>query len=171
MSSLDSQFACLGTMFTNDIVVPIMGKDYYSDADKVKIARWFVIGVVAVAYLLSLALANSSVFNLGLWCFSGFTALFPILFAALYWKRVTAIGAYACIAVTTVLWVYWFSQSNWGAVKGFAILGMLPAAPLMMASTAALVIGSLVSSPPEERLVNRFFLKPKNAKNGNGRRD
>jgi len=171
MSSLDSQFACLGTMFTNDIVVPIMGKDYYSDGDLVKIARWFVIGVVAVAYLLSLALANSSVFNLGLWCFSGFTALFPILFAALYWKRVTAIGAYACIAVTAVLWLYWFSQSNWGADKGFAILGMLPAAPLMMASTAALVIGSLVSSPPEERLVNRFFPKPKNAKHGNGRRD
>ncbi|MGY8651611.1 MAG: sodium:solute symporter family protein, partial [Verrucomicrobiia bacterium] len=34
MSSLDSQFACLGTMFTNDIVIPIRGKDYYSDADK-----------------------------------------------------------------------------------------------------------------------------------------
>ena len=33
MSSLDSQFACLGTMFTNDIVIPIRGKDYYSDAD------------------------------------------------------------------------------------------------------------------------------------------
>jgi len=166
MSSLDSQFTCLGTMFTNDIVIPIRGKDYYSDADIVKIARLFVVGVVAVAYVLSLLLANSSVFNLGLWCFSGFTALFPIIFAALYWKRVTTVGAYACIAVTTVLWIYWFHQSGYGANKGFLIWGMLPVAPLTLASTAALVVGSMLSRPPEARLVNRFFPRPA----GDGRR-
>ena len=166
MSSLDSQFACLGTMFTNDIVIPIKGKDYYSDADIVKLARCFVVGVVAVAYALSLLLANSSVFNLGLWCFSGFTALFPILFAALYWKRVTEMGAYACIGVTTVLWFYWFHQSGWGADKGYSVLGMLPVAPLTLASTTALIAGSLLSRPPENRLVNRFF--PRASSDGRG---
>ena len=166
MSSLDSQFACLGTMFTNDIVIPIKGEDYYSDADKVKLARCFVVGVVAVAYVLSLLLANSSVFNLGVWCFSGFTALFPILFAALYWKRVTTVGAYACIGVTTVLWFYWFQQSGWGSDKGYSVLGMLPAAPLTLASTTALIAGSLVSRPPENRLVNRFF--PRASNDGRG---
>ena len=166
MSSLDSQFACLGTMFTNDIVIPIKGEDYYSDADKVKLARCFVVGVVAVAYVLSLLLANSSVFNLGVWCFSGFTALFPILFAALYWKRVTTVGAYACIGVTTVLWFYWFQQSGWGSDKGYSVLGMLPVAPLTLASTTALIAGSLVSRPPENRLVNRFF--PRASSDGRG---
>jgi len=166
MSSLDSQFACLGTMFTNDIVIPIKGEDYYSDADKVKLARCFVVGVVAVAYVLSLLLANSSVFNLGVWCFSGFTALFPILFAALYWKRVTTVGAYACIGVTTVLWFYWFQQSGWGSDKGYSVLGMLPVAPLTLASTTALIAGSLVSRPPENRLVNRFF--PRASGDGRG---
>ncbi len=159
MSSLDSQFACLGTMFTNDIVVPLKGKDYYSDADIVKIARIFVVGVVVVAYLLSLALMEmTSVFNLGMWCFSGFTALFPIVFAALYWKRATALGVYACIGVTVVLWVLWFSQSGYGANKEFTVLGMLPVAMLTFASTVALVVGSLLSRPPAERVVNRFFL-------------
>ena len=168
MSSLDSQFACLGTMFTNDIVIPIRGKDYYSDADKLKLARWFVIGVVAVAYLASLALMETaSVFGLGIWCFTGFTALFPIVFAALYWKRVTAVGVYACMAVTTVLWILWFHQSGYGADKHFLILGMLPIAPLTIASAAALVIGSLCSKPPEARLVNRFFPR---ANNSNDRR-
>ena len=166
MSSLDSQFACLGTMFTNDIVIPIKGEDYYSDADKVKLARCFVVGVVAVAYVLSLLLANSSVFNLGVWCFSGFTALFPILFAALYWKRVTTVGAYACIGVTTVLWFYWFQQSGWGSDKGYSVLGMLPVAPLTLASTTALIAGSLLSRPPENRLVNRFF--PRASGDGRG---
>ena len=161
MSSLDSQFTCLGTMFTSDIVIPIKGKDYYSDADKVKIARCFVVGVVVAAYILSLLLANSSVFNLGMWCFSGFTALFPILFAALYWKRATSVGAYTCIVVTFVLWVYWFQKSNWGSVEGYDVLGMLPVAPLTLASTMALIVGSLVSQPPEKRLIHKFFPAPR----------
>ena len=158
MSSLDSQFACLGTMFTNDIILPWKGKDYFSDGEIVKIARYFVVGVVVVAYLLSLALMKTaSVFNLGMWCFSGFTALFPIVFAALYWKRATAVGAYACIAVTAVLWILWFQESGYGANKGFRVLGMLPMAPLTIASALALIIGSLVSRAPEERQINKFF--------------
>ena len=163
MSSLDSQFACLGTMFTNDIVIAIKGKDFYSDEDKVKLARMFVVGVVAVAYLVSLLLMKTaSVFNLGMWCFSGFTALFPIVVAALYWKRATAVGAFACIFVTAVLWTYWFHQSGYGANKAFAVYGMLPVAPLTLASSAALVIGSLCSKSPESRLVNRFFPRAQN---------
>ena len=163
MSSLDSQFACLGTMFTNDIVIAIKGKDFYSDEDKVKLARMFVVGVVAVAYLVSLLLMKTtSVFNLGIWCFSGFTALFPIVVAALYWKRATAVGAFACIVVTAVLWTYWFHQSGYGANKAFAVYGMLPVAPLTLASSAALVIGSLCSKSPESRLVNRFFPRAQN---------
>ena len=163
MSSLDSQFACLGTMFTNDIVIATKGKDFYSDEDKVKLARMFVVGVVAVAYLVSLLLMKTaSVFNLGMWCFSGFTALFPIVVAALYWKRATAVGAFACIFVTAVLWAYWFHQSGYGANKAFAVYGMLPVAPLTLASSAALVIGSLCSKSPESRLVNRFFPRTQN---------
>ena len=92
-----------------------------------------------------------------MWCFSGFTALFPIVFAALYWKRATAVGAYACIAVTAVLWVLWFQESGYGANKGFTVLGMLPMAPLTIASALALIIGSLVSRAPEERQINKFF--------------
>ena len=158
MSSLDSQFACLGTMFTNDIVVPWKGKDYYSDEDTVKIARCFVIGVVVAAYLLSLVLMKTaSVFNLGIWCFSGFTALFPIVFAALYWKRASVMGAYACIAMTAVLWILWFKDSGYGADKGYTVLGMLPMAPLTVLSAVAMIVGSLLSKAPEERKINKFF--------------
>jgi len=145
-------------MFTNDIILPWKGKDYFSDGEIVKIARYFVVGVVIVAYLLSLALMKTvSVFNLGMWCFTGFSALFPIVFAGLYWKRATALGAYACIAVTAVLWVLWFQESGYGANKDFTVLGMLPMAPLTIASALALIIGSLVSRAPEERQINKFF--------------
>ena len=77
MSSLDSQFVCLGTMFTNDVVVRLFGKDRFSDRQLVWIARGFVVGVVAVAYGLSMALLEQSVFDLGVWCFSGFASAVP----------------------------------------------------------------------------------------------
>ena len=32
---------------------------------------------------------------MGVWCFSGFASLFPLVFLALYWKRITAAGACA----------------------------------------------------------------------------
>ena len=43
MSSLDSQFMCLGTMFTNDIVVRKFGEDRFTDSQKVLIARGFIL--------------------------------------------------------------------------------------------------------------------------------
>ena len=118
---------------------------------------------------------TASVFGLGIWCFTGFAALFPIVFAALYWKRVTAIGAYASMMVTAALWVLWFHQSGYGADKHFLVLGMMPIAPLTVASAVALVAGSLCSTPPESRVVNRFFPRANNngnnANGGGGSRD
>jgi len=78
---------------------------------------------------------------------------------------------YACMAVTTGLWVYWFHQSGYGVDKHFLILGMLPVAPLTLASSAALVIGSLCSKPPEARLVNRFFPRSNDSNRSRGSND
>ena len=54
MSSLDSQFLCLGTMFTTDIVEHHFGADRFTDKQKVTIARGFIILIVAITYGLSL---------------------------------------------------------------------------------------------------------------------
>ena len=43
MSSLDSQFLCLGTIFTNDIVIHRAGADKYSDKQIIFIARCFLL--------------------------------------------------------------------------------------------------------------------------------
>jgi SSS family solute:Na+ symporter len=73
MSSLDSQFMCLGTMFTNDVVLRRFGPNRFSDAQKVLIARGFILAIVALTCFLSIQLMNSAhVFDLGVWCFSGF---------------------------------------------------------------------------------------------------
>ena len=97
MSSLDSQFLCLGTIFTNDIVIHRAGENKYSDNQIIFIARCFIVAIVAVTYGLAMLAKNANVFDLAIWCFSGFSALFPVIFAALYWKRTTKQGAIASI--------------------------------------------------------------------------
>ena len=54
MSSLDSQFLCLGSMFTNDIVDHYAGKGRISDRTQMWLARGFVVAVVVTVYFLSL---------------------------------------------------------------------------------------------------------------------
>ena len=76
MSSLDSQFLCLGTIFTNDIVIHRAGVDKYSDKQIIFIARCFIVAIVALTYGLAMLAKNANVFDLAIWCFSGFSALF-----------------------------------------------------------------------------------------------
>ena len=86
MSSLDSQFLCLGTIFTTDIVLHTVGRQRFSNKQVIWIARSFVIVIVAITCVLALvAMARgANVFDLAVWCFSGFSALFPLVFAAVY---------------------------------------------------------------------------------------
>ncbi len=156
MSSLDSQFLALGSMFTNDIVLRYFGRRRISDARQVLFGRLFLVGVVIVAYLLSL-LEPRSVFTFGVWCFSGFSALFPIIWAAVYWRRATASGAVASIVVTAAVWAALFRAGDYGADPGYLFAGMMPAATVFVFSTAALVLVSLVTKAPSEAALAKFF--------------
>ena len=156
MSSLDSQFLCLGTVFTNDIVVSRAGENAYTDAQKLKIARTFIVLIVGITYLLAMVLKNVNVFDLAIWCFSGFSALFPLVFSALYWKRVTGAGAIACIVTALITWAYFFHQSGYGG-EYFVGPGIVPAAICFFASAGSLVIVSLLTRPPAQSTIDRFF--------------
>jgi SSS family solute:Na+ symporter len=156
MSSLDSQFLCLGTIFTNDIVVHKVGETTFTDRQKLKIARWFIVVIVALTYLLAMAVKNANVFDLAIWCFSGFAALFPLVFSSLYWKRATKAGAYACVFSALASWGYFFHLSGYGG-EYFVGSGIVPAAICFGISGAALIVVSLLTSPPSELTINRFF--------------
>lgn len=163
MSSLDSQFMCLGTMFTRDIVVKKFGEERISDRQRVLIARGFILLIVAITYGLSVYLKNSAhVFDLGVWCFSGFAALFPLVFAAVYWKGVTKAGAYACIIATTVVWCVLFYRDILavkpaGMEDELLIAGMMPVTLMIAVSAATLVGVSLVTRKPSEATLRKFF--------------
>ncbi|MDA8988884.1 sodium:solute symporter family protein [Opitutales bacterium] len=156
MSSMDSQFLCLGTVFTNDIVVHRAGSKVYSDSQKLKIARSFIVIIVAVTYLLAMAVKNANVFDLAIWCFSGFAALFPLVFSALYWKRATKAGAIASVLTALISWAWFFHQSGYGG-EYFVGPGIVPAAICFLVSAGALVVVSLLTSPPAQSTIDQFF--------------
>lgn len=156
MSSLDSQFLCIGSIFANDIVAHYIGHDKVSDRQKVVYGRVFVILIVVVTYVLALQ-RPGSVFTLAVWCFSGFAGLFPLVFAAIYWKRVTKAGAYACVLAMAATWCVLFAQAGYGAKREYLFLGMMPVATIVAVSTLALVIVSLMTQAPSEKTLAKFF--------------
>ena len=163
MSSLDSQFVCIGSMFTNDFIVPLRGE--VSDKQKVWMGRGFIVFIVLITYVISI-FKPTSVFNLGVWCFSGFSALFPIAFASVYWRRLTKAGVIASVIATIVTWslfIYdslgnkgekWFGEVHAGE---YLIAGVMPVTFIFLASVVALIIVSLVTKPPSQSTIDRFF--------------
>jgi SSS family solute:Na+ symporter len=164
VGGLDAQFLCLGTMFTHDIVLHYGGKGRFSDRAELLISRGFIVAIVAVTYLLSL-LEPGSVFALGVWCFSGFASLFPLCFAALYWKGLTKWGAYASVLTTIGMWFYLFHASGYAKDEGYAIpvpvgasvYEVMPVVPMFLASAVALVVVSLVTPKPTAATLAKFF--------------
>ena len=163
MSSLDSQFVCLGTMFTHDVVLRIFGEKRLSDRALVLLGRGFICAIVAVTYLLTF-FPPPHIFDLAVWCFSGFTGLFPLVLASLYWRRVTRAGAIASVLATAVTWGWlfrsWLASLATAApgadAEDYLVAGMLPVTAVVAVSTAVLVLVSLATDPPPDELVERF---------------
>lgn len=155
MSSLDSQFLCVGTMFTEDVVRHHYGKRI-DDARMLLVSRLFVVGVVAATYGLSL-LPMPRLFRLGLWCFAGFTALVPLTLAACYWRRLTAAGAIASVATTVVTGGLLLWDSGFVKDPTYTFLGMLPIATMTLAATIAMIAVSLVTQPPSDETIAKYF--------------
>jgi len=159
MSSMDSQFLCLSSLFTNDIVARY-SKKQIDDRTRILYGRIFVIAVVLAAYLIGLT-EPGSVFDMGVWCFTGFATLSPLLFASLYWKRTTKQGAIASVIVSAALWLGFLPNVFEASKSGgeFLLWGMMPVAFMVFCSTAALVIVSLATPEPSEEDVGKFFAK------------
>ncbi len=156
MSSLDSQVLSLGTMFTRDVVGRLRRGGALSPAGQVVVGRLFVSGILVVTFLLSLVV-SPAIFKLGIWSFTGFSGLFPIVVAALYWKRSTAAGVLASVAVVAGLWIAFFVAAQ--DVPDYTVggSGVMPVAVILAASAATLVVVSLVTAPPDAARLRRFF--------------
>lgn len=156
MNSLDSQVLSLGTMFTHDIVRHYGFHDRMTERQELLVGRLFVGAILVVTFLLSLVTARS-IFRLGIWAFTGFASLSPIVVAALYWKRSTRAGAIASVLTVAALWCWFFIRHGGDPEYSVAGTGMMPVAVILAASTAALILVSLATRPPSAAVLDRFF--------------
>jgi SSS family solute:Na+ symporter len=135
-----------------------------SEAKKIWIARTFIILIVAVTYFVSL-LRIESIFKMGVWSFAGFAALFPLVFAALYWRGLTAAGALAGILTSMSSWLYLFYDSGWASNVDYAlelpVMGQVyalnPVVVPFFGGIVAMVLTSLVTRPPSQTTLQKFF--------------
>src|SRR5215470_392499 len=152
----DSQILALSTMFTEDIFAFYGGKKRFGEAAQVHTGRLFIILITIVAYAVALR-APQSIFDLAVqYAFSGYSALAPLLVAALFWKRSTKWGALAAtvwamlsvIAVaifqylvpapapgpTIVAWSVGGVEVLTRTPGGTAIFGLMPVVPMTIIS-------------------------------------
>jgi solute:Na+ symporter, SSS family len=147
----DSQILALSTMFTEDVFAFYGGKARFGEAVQVQTGRLFVVILTVVAYAIALR-APQSIFDLAVqYAFSGYAALSPLLFAALFWKRSTKWGA---LAVT--LWVAFaviYTATTPGALAWF---GLMPVVPMTVMSCVLMVVVSLVTPLPTPSTIARY---------------
>ena len=137
-------------MATEDLLLRLWpGAD---ERTQVRWARAFTAAIGAVTWALSLV-TDRAIFDLGVWCFSGFTGLVPIVLAALYWRRATAAGCVAAVLAVVVSWTALFLTTGEGGLVG----GVMPVTWIVLASGCALVGVSLATRPPPDEVLIRFF--------------
>ena len=159
MSSLDSQALSIGSMFANDIVRHYGFHDQMTEKQQVLTGRIFI-GLILLTTFILAQVTNRSIFRLGVWCFSGYSALFPVVIAALFWRRSTKWGALASIITTIVLWIALFTlgwKSPLGEDYTIGDTGLMPVAVMLAGSAVAMIVVSLLTQPPDDTHVARFI--------------
>ncbi len=165
MNSLDSQSLAIGSMFTQDIVRHYGFHDRMSEKQQVLYGRIFVLLILTGTYILSL-FSGRSIFRLGIWSFTGFAGLFPVVVAALFWKRSTKAGAFACISTVAILWLYFFVQAGKSETYTIGGTGIMPVAIITVASAVVMIVVSLFTTAPESPVLYKFFPESSPEKTG-----
>jgi SSS family solute:Na+ symporter len=177
----DSQILALSTMFTEDVFAFYGGKERFGPAAQVHTGRIFVLGLTAVAYLIALR-APASICELAVqYAFSGYSSLFPLLVAALFWKGSTKWGALAStlwtvvavVAVAvfqysvpapqsgppTTVWTLFGAPALSRTPGGTAVFGLMPVVPMVLISMLLMVTVSTLTRTPGKQTLQRYFFR------------
>jgi Na+/proline symporter len=181
MGSDCHQILAMSTMFTKDIFDYYGGRARFGEKGTVYMGRSFIIIANGIAYIV--ALFRPPIFELAVqYAFSGFAALAPVMVAALFWKRSTKWGALlasvfvaACVVTTGILEVKFRPArvpspldvhildlgGHWAlflAKTGqLRVFGWMPVVPMVIGSAIFTGLGSLLTSPPSSRTIERYF--------------
>jgi SSS family solute:Na+ symporter len=156
MSSLDSQVLAIGTIFTQDVVRHYGFHDRMTEKQQILYARLFVTAILLMTFIFSLVV-DHSIFRLAIWSFNGFASLFPVVVAALFWRRTSASGVVAGIFSAIALCLYFFVQS-WSN-PGYTVLstGLMPVAAAVAGTAVVLVVVSLMTRPVDSEVLDRVL--------------
>jgi SSS family solute:Na+ symporter len=172
----DSQILALSTMFSEDIFAFYGGKKKFGEKAQVVTGRVFVIALTVVAYAIALKFPQP-IFDLAVqYAFSGYSAMMPLLVAALFWKRSTKWGAlasalWAASSVTAVavfqsvvttpkiVWSIGGVEVLARTPAGTAVFGLLPVVPMVIISALLMIVVSLMTRRPSEKAISRYFSK------------
>ena len=131
-------------------------KDRFGGKQLIVIARAFIVAIVALTYLFSL-FEPRRVFTLGVWCLVGSLVYFGDLRQPLL-ATVNKAGAYAAVIAAGVTG-YVCLQIQTLLRPHYDFLGLMPVATMITLATAAMIIVSLLTKPPSEETLNKFFPK------------
>ncbi len=175
----DSQILALSTMFTEDVFAYYGGTAKFGEVAQVHYGRGFIVAITAFAYLVALK-APATIFDLATqYAFSGYSALFPLMIAALFWRGSTKWGALASTvwAIGSVILIGVFQSSMpapapgppiivWavGGVDviartagGTTVCGFMPVVPITIISAILMVVFSMATKKPSAETLTRYF--------------
>ena len=175
----DSQILALSTMFTEDVFAFYGHKKRFGERVQVQMGRIFIVLITLVAYAVALR-APETIFELAIqYGFSGFAALSPLLFAAIFWKGSTKWGALASTlwVAAAVTAVALFQQvvpapapgpstvygmlGGWEILSrtpgGTAVFGFMPVVPMVIISVLLMLVVSLATRKPAPTTIARYF--------------
>jgi SSS family solute:Na+ symporter len=170
----DSQILALSTMFSEDIFAFYGGKERFGEKAQVVTGRVFVITLTVVAYAIALKFPQP-IFDLAVqYAFSGYSAMMPLLVAALFWRRSTKWGALASalwaagsvvavaifqsiVATPKVVWSIGGVEVLARTPAGASVFGLLPVVPMVIISALLMIGVSLMTKKPNEKTVSRYF--------------
>jgi SSS family solute:Na+ symporter len=171
----DSQILALSTMFTEDFFAFYGGKRRFGERVQVQTGRIFVVVLTIIAYAIAMRVPESIFALATQYAFSGYSALAPLLVAALFWKRSTRWGALAStlwvasavIAVAVFQSLVPPSPTPFWTVSGVDVLsrgpagatvfGFLPVVPMTIISALLMLVVSLMTRGPSRATVARYF--------------
>jgi SSS family solute:Na+ symporter len=147
----DSQILALSTMFTEDVFTFYGGTKRFGEAVQVQTGRAFVVILTLAAYVIALR-APQGIFDLAVqYAFSGYSAMSPLLLAALFWRKSTKWGAMA-----VVLWVVAAVVYTARVPGALAWFGLMPVVPMTLVAALLMIVVSLATPKPSAGTLARY---------------
>ncbi len=151
MSTADSQLLAASSSVSQDIVQSLF-KLKLTKRTEMLVARLTVIVVAIVAVFIA-SDPDSSVFGIVSFAWAGFGAAFgPVVLFSLFWKRTNKWGALAGMitgGVMVFVWKYLIAPIG-------GVLDIYELLPAFLLACIALVVVSLLTTPPDQEIVEEF---------------